>query len=308
MNILFILLTIFIIIIIYYIYFKNIEKFEIPNICITNSNICNNYNKQKFIFDLYTNINYNLNSIIPQLISLNDPALKNVGQSLSNINDLISKLLLNVTNNYERASSYIKQYKCKCPMIESFQTLSAPTFTAVTAGDNILLSMLYLRANVEIYSNAAKDIDLFVWTCIGISNSITTLIYNITTESVTNIIGNNLKALTQSLNNANNGVIANINYGNNLITIYIENIKKIICTITNDNTYVNTINSMSQSRRDNFIKSFISILKINVVNYPKMNNQKINNQINNFNNTILTKNNIFDQKSEFNIKNCKIKK
>jgi hypothetical protein len=302
MNILFILLTIFIIIIIYYIYFKNIEKFQI-NVCPV---FCDYYNKQKFIYDLYTNINNNLTTIITDLNKLQDKSLRNVGSSLNNINKLIKNLLPTVTKNYNSASSNVTIYKCKCQTIELFESNKSPEiFTAITASDNIFLSMLYLRANVQIYSKAAKDIDLLVSTCIGISNSIIILINNITSSSVTSIIGNNFTALTTSLNTANNGVIDNIKYGDNLIKTYTNNIIKIICTITNDPTYVTTINSMNDSRKTNFINSFIDILKINVVNIPKMNNQKINE----FNNTILinigiTKDNIFNQNSDFNKKNC----
>lgn len=306
LNILFILLTIFIIIIIYYKYFKNIEKFQIGNICVNNRNLCNNYIKQKFIFDLYSNINNNLTPIISQLNKLKDPSLKNVGSSLININNLIKKLLLSVKKNYDSALSNVKKYKCNCPIIESFQSSQSPEkFTAITAGDNIFLSMLYLRANVQIYSNAVNKAGLLVSTCIGISNSIITLINNITSPSVTSIIGNNFQALTKSLKIANDGVIANIKYGNELIDTYVENIKKIICTITNDSTYVTTIKSMDISRKNNFINSFIDILKINVVNYPKMDYQTIKD----FNKNILTRiditnNNIFNQNSDFNEKNC----
>jgi len=296
LNILFILLTIFIIINIYYIYFKNIEKFQIGNICAVDGTICKNYITQKFIFDLYTNINNNLKPIISQLNDLKDRSLRNVGKSLININNVIVKLLPNITINYNSASSNDKKNKCNCTIIESFQSKqTTQTFTAITAGDNIFLSMLYLRANIQIYSIASQNISLFISTCIGISNSIITLINNITTPSVISIIGNNFQALITSLKSANDGVIANINNGEILIATYIENIKKIICTITNDSTYITTINSMNNSRKNNFINSFINILKINVVNNPT---------INDFNNNILTKIGI-NKDNIFNNNNCK---
>lgn len=300
LNILFILLTIFIIINIYYIYFKNIEKF---NVCPV---FCDYYNKQKFIFNLYTNINNNLTPIIKNLNNLQDPSLKKVSKSLDNINNVIVKLLPSVKKNYDSALSNVKKYKCNCPIIESFQSSQSPEkFTAITAGDNIFLSMLYLRANVQIYSNAVNKAGLLVSTCIGISNSIITLINNITTPSVTSIIGNNFQALTKSLKIANDGVIANIKYGDDLIATYVKNIKKIISTITNDSTYVTTIKSMDICRKNKFINSFIDILKINVVNYPNMDNPTIDD----FNKNILTRiditnNNIFNQNSDFNEKNC----
>lgn len=300
-NTILILLTIFIIINIYYIYFKNIENFQ-NNVC---SNICKQYTPQKFIFDLYTNINNNLTPIISQLNKLQDPSLRNVSKSLNNINNVIDKLLTRVKLNYESVFSKVTNYNCNCPIIESFQSnQTAQTFTAITAGDNIFLSMLYLKANVQIYLNATQDISLFISTCIGISNSIIILINNITTHSVINIIGNNFKALTKSLNTANNGVIANIKYGDNLIKTYTDNIIKIICMITDDPTYVTTINSMDKSRKNNFINSFINILKINVVNYPKMNNPTIN-YFNNNSLIKITKDNIFNKNSEFYFKNCK---
>ena len=127
LNILFILLTIFIIIIIiYYIYFKNIEKFQIGNICVINRNFCNNYNKQKFIFDLYKNINNNLRPIISQLNNLQDPSLKKVSKSLININNVIVKLLPSVGKNYNSALLNVKNYNCNCPIIESFKSSQSP--------------------------------------------------------------------------------------------------------------------------------------------------------------------------------------
>jgi hypothetical protein len=296
-TILFILLIILIIIVIYYIYFKNIEKFQITQCTI----ICNNYNKQKFIFDLYSNITTNLTPIIKNLNNLQDPSLRNVTESLNNINTRISQLLPAVTKNYNNTSLFVKKYNCKCLIIESFQSNQPKQIIIpVTAGDNIFLSMLYLKANVNIYSKSIKKIDLFISTCIGISNSIKSLIKNITTNDVTYIIGNNFGALINSLNIANSGVIANIKYGDTLITTYIYNIKNIICEITNDPTYISIIHSMNQSRKTKFINSFIDILKINTINYPNMDNQNINN----FNTTIQKNigiNNILD----FNKFNCK---
>ena len=319
---LYILLTIFIIIIIYYIhssfpssflipvnpnsckpsltspYFKNIEKFQISNICINNPNICNNYVNQKFIFDFYTKITTNLTPIISQLNALNDNSLKKVGQSLTNMNNVIYRLLQSAQINMNNAYIIVQNYKCKCQTIELFQ--SVKTFTPITVGDNIFLSMLYLRKNVEIYSKAANRIDLFVSTCIGISNSIIILINTITYPYVKNIIGNNFQALTNALNSANNGVNANITYGDNLIKTYIKNIKDIICSIAKDSTYTTTINSMDKSRKYNFINSFIDILKINVTNYPKMNNQTIIS----FNDNILNILGITDKNDIFNKTNC----
>jgi hypothetical protein len=199
------------------------------------------------------------------------------------MNTRISQLSIVVTNNYNNALSDITTHNCKCETIELFESSKSPEiFTVITASDNIFLSMLYLRANVQIYSEAKNRTILLVSTCIGISNSITTLINTIKNQYITKIAGNNFTALTKVLEAANNGVNANIKYGDNLIKTYTDNIKKIICTITNDPTYLNTINSMNDSRKTNFITSFIDILKINV-NIPKMNNQKIND----FNNTIL---------------------